>query len=142
MKQYKVTHAKSKESLGSSPPAKIGVTRRITLILDCFRNIGGPLTLTEISTRTHLPTSTVHRLLHELTQWGVLVRTPEGYRVSLWLFEVGISAMTQERLYNSAIPIMQDIFAVTGENVQLAMLDDNEVVFVAKLIGRHSRPII
>lgn len=110
---------------------------RIMMILDCFRNASGPLNLTSISRRTGLPVSTTHRLLSELTKWGALKKTSQGYLVSLKLFEISLHSYEHERLQQIALPTMQDVYSLTRANVHLSVLDGYEVVFIGKMIGRN-----
>lgn len=123
------------------PPGALSAVGKVMVILDCFRDTNRHLRLSDVTRRTGLPTSTVHRVLNELREWHALERTPNGYRVGVRIFGIGSAVQTQDRIYEAATPIMQDVFAETGENVHLSMLDGNEVVFVLKLTGRRSRPL-
>lgn len=107
------------------------------MILDCFRTASGPLNLTSIARRTGLPISTTHRLLNELTAWGALKKIPQGYLISLKLFEIGLRSYEYEQLQRVALPVMQDVYALTRANVHLSVLDGYEVVFIGKMIGRN-----
>jgi DNA-binding IclR family transcriptional regulator len=111
-------------------------------VLGCFVGSQRHLRMVEISRKTGLPTSTVHRILTELCALSALERTPAGYRVALHLYEIGMAAFTQEELYLAAGPVMQDTVRRTGENVQLSVLDGVDVVVVAKLSGAESRTLI
>ena len=86
-----------------------------------------------------LPVSTTHRLVGELTAWGGLERDPDGrYRVGLRVWELGALAPRGLGLREAALPFMEDLYEVTHENVQLAVRDGDEVVFVERLAARDS----
>lgn len=122
------------EDTEQTPTSMVG---RIMVVLDAFRLGGGPHSLTSISRRTNLPVSTTHRLLTELTQWGALKKTSQGYLVSLKLFEIGLRSYEHELLQQVAQPVMQDLYALTHASVHLSLLDGTEVVFIGKQIGRN-----
>lgn len=119
------------------------VARRLLTVLDCFDLTRVELTLTEIATLSHLPVSTTRRLILELTAWGGLERLPNAkYRVGRRLWRLGASAPEQRTLREAALPYMHDLFAATGENVQLAVLDAGEALCVEKLSNDRSVSII
>ena len=69
----------------SEPPT---VTSRVFAILDSF-TLGRSLSLTEISRRTGLASSTTHRLVGELRAWGALERDERlRYRIGPRLREL------------------------------------------------------
>ncbi len=113
------------------------VTARVLGVLDAFSAARPELTLTEIGRRAGLPLSTAHRLVGELTGWGALERGDDGrYRIGLRLWEVGALAPRSLGLRESARPFLTDLQDVTGENVQLAVLDGRDAVYVERLSGR------
>jgi DNA-binding IclR family transcriptional regulator len=62
-----------------TPQSVIG---RALTILSAFQPAHPVLTLTEITVRSGLPSTTTFRLLRELVEWGALVRDPDrGYRI-------------------------------------------------------------
>ncbi|MBW0116621.1 IclR family transcriptional regulator, partial [Pseudonocardia abyssalis] len=119
------------------------VTERALGVLAAFDASHTVLTLTEIGRRAGLPLSTAHRLVGELTQWGALERGADGrYRIGLRLWEVGALAPRSVGLREAAMPFLADLHEVTGENVQLAVLDGTEVVYVDRISGRAAVNVI
>ncbi len=101
------------------------------------------LTLSEISRRSGLPLTTTHRLVRELTAWGALERDPAGsYHIGLHLWEVASLAPRGLRLREAALPYMEDLYEVTHENVQLAVREGLEVVYVERILGRGAVPVL
>lgn len=113
------------------PPS---VTRRVLSILSAFSADAHALSLTAIARATALPLSTTHRLVGELTDWGALERGDDGrYRVGLRLWEVGALAPRSLGLRERAMPYLEDLYEATRQNVQLAVRDGTEVVYVERL---------
>jgi DNA-binding IclR family transcriptional regulator len=119
------------------------VTGRALRVLEAFTPAAPVLTLTEISRRTGLPLTTAHRLVNELAGWGALERDPErGYRIGLRLWEIAALAPRGLGLREVALPHLSDLARLTGENVQLAVREELSVVYVERLAGCASVPVL
>lgn len=125
----------------SSPAGvPVSVVERISLVLETF-NGAGPLTLAQVTARTGLPRSSVHRLLEQLTSTGWLARSPEQtYELGVKAYEMGQAALNQNRLLHGARPVMQAFAQRTGLTIQLAVLSRGDTVYLAKVNGRSSGP--
>lgn len=118
------------------------VTSRALRILEVFDQTHSCLSLSQISCRAALPLSTTHRLVAELTAWGALERDETGrYRIGLRLWEVGSLAPRGIGLREAALPFMEDLYEATHENVQLAILDQTQIVYVERIRGRAAVPV-
>ncbi|WWQ68881.1 IclR family transcriptional regulator [Streptomyces sp. Q6] len=101
------------------------------------------LSLSELARRSGLPVSTVHRMLADLLAWGALERDERGrYRIGLRLWEVGALAPRGQGLRETALPYLEDLCQATRENVQLAVREGTEVVFVERLGGSAAVPTL
>lgn len=119
------------------------VLRRATQLLTAFTPDRPALTLTQLARRAGLPLTTTHRLVAELVNCGLLERDAGGeYRVGLRLWEIASLAPRGLGLRERALPYMEDLFAVTRENVQLAVREGVESVYVERLAGRHAIPVL
>jgi DNA-binding IclR family transcriptional regulator len=97
------------------------------------------LSLSGISRRAGLALTTAHRIVTELAEWGALERNQAGrYRIGLRLWEVASLAPRGLALREAALPYLEDLYEATHENVQLAVREDLEVVFVERIAGRGS----
>ena len=107
---------------------------RSAVIMDAFN--GGPpvLSLSDLNRRTHLPKSTVHRLVDQLCQVGWLERDRGGYRVGMRMFELGTLAADANRMHEAAFPHLQVLAAKTGLAAQLAILDRTEVLYLERIV--------
>jgi DNA-binding IclR family transcriptional regulator len=118
------------------------VLGRALQILEAFGPRHTVLTLTDLARRAGLPLSTVHRLAGELVTWGALERDAGGrYSVGLRLWEVGSLAPRGLGLRERALPYLEDLSQVTHENVQLAVRERAEVVFVERIAGSRAVPV-
>jgi DNA-binding IclR family transcriptional regulator len=125
-------------------PAGTGpVLARTLQLLDAFSAERPAMTLSELARRTGLPLSTVHRMLAGLVEWGALERGDDGcYRVGLRLWEVGSLAPRGQGLRERALPFLEDLSQITRENVQLAVREGSEVVFVERIAGTGAVPVL
>jgi DNA-binding IclR family transcriptional regulator len=128
---------------GNSGEPGRSVTSKVLAILGAFSATHSELTLAQIARRTNLPVPTVHRLARELVTWGGLERLPDGtYRIGLRLWEIGSLAPQQRRIRQIAIPYMEDLYEATHGNVQLAVREGHEALYIEKISGRYAVPIV
>lgn len=126
----------------TSEPGR-SVTSRVLAIFDAFDIEHPQLTLSDISRRCGLPLATTHRLIAELVAWRGLERDQHGvYHVGLRLWEVGLLCPLHTRLREVAMPFLQSLYEATRENVHLAVRDGFDALYVEKLSGHRSVPII
>jgi DNA-binding IclR family transcriptional regulator len=116
---------------------------KLLAVLDAFTRERPALTLSQLARGTGLPVSTTHRLVAELTEWGGLERDADGrYRIGLRVWELGALAPRALGLREAALPFMEDLYEVTHENVQLAVRDDDELVFVERFAARDAVDVL
>jgi DNA-binding IclR family transcriptional regulator len=119
------------------------VTGKVMAILDAFTPGDLGLTLTEICRHAGLPLATGHRLIGELTGGGFLQRRPDGtYEIGIRLWRIGAQASAAAGLRELALPHMEDLYEVTHENVQLALLREGKALYLERLRGPRSVPIV
>lgn len=118
------------------------VLARGFLLLDAFQTADTELTLAELADRTGLPKATAHRLVGELVRWGGLERAGQSYRLGLKLFELGQRVPRRRDLREAALPYLQDLYESTHENIHLAVPDGEHTLFLEKVTGHRSTPIL
>jgi DNA-binding IclR family transcriptional regulator len=119
------------------------VTTKVLAILAAFTAQAPELTLTELAGRAGLSLPTAHRRVAELVTWGALERSVDGrYRIGLRLWEVALLAPRAHELRELALPFMEDLYVVTRQNVQLAVREGTELVFVERIAGRDAVPVM
>lgn len=110
------------------------VLGRIATIMEAFNGGQQVLSLGELSERTQLPKSTLHRLAEQLCRVGWVKRDPGGYRLGIRLFELGCLAVEGNRLQEAAFPHLHALATKTGMSVQLGILDQAEVVYLERIV--------
>jgi DNA-binding IclR family transcriptional regulator len=125
----------------SKPPTT--VTGRALSLIGAFDEEHRRLTLTELSVRAGLPLPTAHRLVGELVAWGALTRDDSGrYVVGRRLWDVGMLAPVQRGLHDIASPYLNDLFGATQATVHLAVRDELTALYIDRLSGHASVPVV
>ncbi len=119
------------------------VTSRALSLLAAFDAQHRRLPLSELAERAGLPLATAHRLVGELVAWGALGRTGSGeYVVGRRLWDVGLLAPVQTGLRQLASPYLHDLYGATLATVHLAVRDGTRVLYVDRLSGHASVPVV
>jgi DNA-binding IclR family transcriptional regulator len=117
----------------------VSLTYRSLDLLACFTPDQPIRSLSELSHHSGLPLTTTHRIVTDLLAWGALERTADGgLQIGLRLWQVASQAPRGLGLREVALPFMEDLYVATGENVQLAVREGSEAVYVERLTGRRS----
>lgn len=106
-------------------------------ILDLFNAQNSELGTTDIARALEIPKSTVSGLVHTLEINRFLDQNPETrkYRLGLKLVELGSVLLNQLDLRQVAHPHLEVVRDWCNEGVNLAILDEGEVVYVERLFG-------
>ncbi len=119
------------------------VTTKVLALLGAFDAQHRELTLSELARRAAVSLPTAHRRAAELVEWGALEKTPTGrYRIGLRLWEVASLAPRAPGLREAALPFLEDLYVVTRQNVQLAVRDGVELVFVERIAGSRAVSVL
>jgi DNA-binding IclR family transcriptional regulator len=115
----------------------------VLAILGSFDAGHRALTLSEIARRAGLTLPTAHRLVGELTGWGALRRTAAGeYVIGRRLWDLGLLAPVQTGLRDVAAPFLQDLYGATKATVHLAVRDGTRALYLDRLSGHGSVPLV
>jgi len=125
----------------STPGAS--VTSRALALVGAFDEDHRRLSLSDLAERARLPVATAHRLVGELVAWGALSRTASGeYVVGRRLWDVGLLAPVQTGLRQLASPYLHDLYGATLATVHLAVRDGHRVLYLDRLSGHASVPVV
>lgn len=128
---------------GNAGRSGVSVTSRALAVLAAFDPRHRRLSLTAIAERADLPMPTAHRLVRELTDWGALSRTASGeYVVGRRLWDLGLLAPVQTGLRQVASPYLHDLYGATFATVHLAVRDGLQTLYVDRLSGHASVPVV
>jgi DNA-binding IclR family transcriptional regulator len=113
----------------------VQAVERALKILIILAEAGMPLSLSQIRDRTSLNISTAHRLLHTLMNFGFISqdRDTGKYMLGLRTFEVGHAALYSFDIRTMARPILQELVDRTNETTNLAILDQDDVVYIDQI---------
>lgn len=128
---------------GNTTAAGASVVSRALALLTAFDDTHRRLTLTEIARRADLPVPTAYRLAGELVRGGALARRSSGeYVIGRRLWDLGLLAPVQSGLREVAAPFLGDVHAATLATVHLAIRDRTQALYLDRLTGRASVPVI
>ena len=120
-------------------------------ILETMADAGGIIGLSQLSEKADLPLATIHRLIRTLVDLGY-VRQEASRQYSLGPRLMRLANTSSKRIGTWAGPAMNAAVAKLGESVNLAVLDGDEIVYVAQSqaannfmrmfteVGRRTRP--
>lgn len=118
------------------PDAAPSVLWKAFDVLGAFSHRDRVLTLAEIARRSGLPKSTAHRVLAMLLATGAVELAEEGYRLGLRMFSLG-ALPPEAELRQAAMVHLEGLHRVTGQTLHLAVLRDDKVVYLEKLLSRQ-----
>ncbi|WP_230121411.1 helix-turn-helix domain-containing protein [Arthrobacter sp. Bi83] len=122
----------------ANSPSGDSVVDRIVRLISAFPK-DGALSLSDLASRAALPLTSTHRLVGQLAGHGLLEAGPGGMvRPGIRLWELANRTSPTLALTQAAMPFMQDIQQVLNQNVNLAILDRWETLFVERLSRRGS----
>ncbi|GLY06804.1 MULTISPECIES: IclR family transcriptional regulator [Actinoplanes] len=119
------------------------VTSRALALLGAFDSDHRSLSLSDLARRANIPLATAHRLVGELHRWGALARSADGsYVIGRRIWQLGLLAPEQTGLRQAASPFMHDLYGATLATVHLAVRDGLQVLYVERLAGHVSVPVV
>lgn len=118
----------------ANSPSGDSVTDRLLRVLETFTPTRTVQTATEIGRRAGLPSATAHRMVGELVDAGLLERDDDRrIRIGMRLWELATRSSHALRLRQAAMPHMERVQARIGEHTQLAILEQDEALFLERL---------
>jgi DNA-binding IclR family transcriptional regulator len=118
---------------------RVQVVDRVLEILEAFSIDAPELGVSELSRTTGLNKGTAHRLLSALERHRLVEQdgTTGRYHLGLRLWELGNRAVARLELPGPAMPALHQLSADTGETAHLAVLDDGDVLYIAKVESKR-----
>lgn len=111
--------------------------RRAFELLEHLADTGGEASLSELAATSGLPMPTIHRLIRTLVALGyVRQNTNRRYALGARLIRLGENASMQFGTW--ARPLLAGLVDEVGETANLAVLERDEVVYVAQVPSKHS----
>jgi DNA-binding IclR family transcriptional regulator len=111
--------------------APVGVVTKVLRILEVLDRAPAGLPLKDIAEITSLNKSTAHRFVTHLEGAGYLFRDEnKAYMIGPKLVRLGSGTTHQTTLCRISRPILDRVWKITGETVNLAVLDGREIFYV------------
>ncbi len=103
-------------------------------VLSAFRSAQPMLGVSELSNLVGLSRSTTHRYVSTLATLGYLLQDPatKKYRLGPRVLDLGFSAINSMELRDVAAPHLRQLSDETGYTVNMAILDDLDIVYVER----------
>lgn len=121
----------------ANSPSGDSMLDRLVRILDSFDSKNPSMSVAALARRAQIPRATMYRLLDDMVSHGLLARDKDGkVSLGLRLWELATRSATTQDLRSAALPFMEDINQLLGQNTQLALLHEDEVLVIERL----SRP--
>jgi len=117
-----------------NPNYPIKVLDKTFSLLDLLLQHSSSMHMTEISEKLGLYPSTIHRILDTLKHWGYVEQDPKSqkYRLGLKLLELGMAKFHQMDLVKEATPHLKELVRLCNETTHLGVLEEGEVLYLAK----------
>lgn len=113
------------------------VIERSFRVLEALSNhpLGQPLS--SLAADLEIPLSATHRLLTELIRCGYVRQDPRDghYFLTIKLVSLGLSYLSNSGVVDVAQPLLDQLASTCGELVRLGVVDDDQLIFVAKAQG-------
>src|SRR5262247_1280152 len=110
---------------------------RVFELLETMADAGGVIGLSQLASQSGLPLPTIHRLVRTLVDLGYVRQEPSReYALGPRLVRLG--DVSSGLLTRWATPYLQKVADALGESTNLAILDGDQIMYVAQAPGRHS----
>ncbi|QKV68643.1 MULTISPECIES: IclR family transcriptional regulator [Streptomyces] len=120
---------------------RVPAVSRALDILELFLEGDGTLSAPEITRRLQLPRTTVHELVTTLAARSYLVPVPEQpgrYRLGVRTYQLGSRYAEQLDLAAEGQQVARAVAETCGETVHVAVLEDADVIYIAKVDSTHA----
>ena len=122
-----------------SKSAPVGVVTKVLHILETLHEAPSGLQLKDVAQLTGINKSTAYRFLAHLEHDGYVFRDSSGaYAIGVRLARLASGSSYQTTLRKLSRPILQQLWRVTGETVNIAVLDGREVLYLDVMESLHT----
>lgn len=124
---------------GTQGRLMLGTLEKSLRVLSAFDKHQPNLGLLKIAAAANIDVSSAQRIVHTLTQLGYLDKNKDTkqYSVTVKCLSIGLHFLSTNSLIDKANPYLVHLSQETDETINLTMLDDVDVVIVARVLSRH-----
>ena len=105
-------------------------------VIRAFTRERPTLTLTQVAAAAGLPAATARRCLHTLEELGYVTRSDRAFLLRPKVLELGAAYLESMNIESVTRNYLEDLARETGDSASLAVLDDTEIVYVARSSAR------
>ncbi len=118
----------------TKPNYPIKVLDKSLSVLELLLQKGSSMNVTELSEKLGFYPSTIHRILDTLKYRGYVEQDPhtQKYQLGLKALELGMAKLHQMDLVREATPYLKELENQCNETVHLGVLEEGEVLYLAK----------
>ena len=118
----------------TKPNYPIKVLDKSLSVLELLLQKDSAMNMTELSEKLELYPSTIHRILDTLRHWGYVEQDShtQKYQLGLKALELGMAKLHQMDLVREATPYLKELVNQCNETVHLGVLEEGEVLYLAK----------
>lgn len=117
------------------PNYPVQAVARALSILETLLHHPSPISITQLSQQLGLYPSSVHRMVDTLKYWGYVEQVPytQEYTLGIKVVELGMAKLHNLNVFTETAPFLKQISDQFDETVNLAVLDQGEVVYLDKV---------
>jgi IclR family pca regulon transcriptional regulator len=121
------------EALPGDPNFMASLARGLAVIR-AFSQNEPSRTISQISQRTGIPRAAVRRCLYTLARLGYVASSDRRFSLRPKILALGHAYLASARLGSTAQPFLDDVNAAVHEASSLAVLDEDEILYVARSV--------
>lgn len=106
-------------------------------VLKCFGNGQRRQTITEVAERTGMTRAAARRFLYTLCEEGLARSDGKHFELTPAVLEIGHAYLSSVTELETIRDLLQELTADLGESASAAMLDEADIVYVARSPARH-----
>lgn len=101
-------------------------------VIRAFTRESPSLTLSEVASRTKLPAATARRCLLTLSELGYVMQSGRDFLLRPKVLELGAAYLDSMNIETLTKTYLEDLASKTGDSAALTVLDETEIVYVAR----------
>jgi IclR family pca regulon transcriptional regulator len=106
-------------------------------VLGAFGRHRPTMTLSEAATVADLSRATARRVLRTLTLLGYVAQEGRTFALSPQILNLGFAYLSTQSWIDRALPLMRELSERLGESCSAAILQDSDIVYVARVPARR-----
>jgi IclR family acetate operon transcriptional repressor len=107
-------------------------------LLELMADAGGEVALSQLAESSELPLPTIHRIMRTLVNHGYVRQQQKSRRYALGPRLIRLGETAGQTLGAWARPYLAQLTNAIGETSNLAILDGDQIVYVAQVPSKHS----